>query len=531
MDLAAKLKGISNKQTVKQVPVPVLRSLPANEVQEQIKRVCFSGMHYPDIFSAIGKLVSGGICHEDLISNDVFFTQYISPESETFNGKTIESLIADHKQSYGDQVGSRPFEKLPVDCFSENVYRNLPECIYRIVSLIEDPRKRDVCLIGIITALSAAFSRYRFYHGANNDSKEYSPHLIALVLGAAGSGKGLTRYGGTLVASISHRAIEMRKEVVLNYKRRKEDYERDKKKRDKDGVSTEDLNEPVKPPKYCFSMSASDTTQAALVEILNENPIGGFAYDSEVDTLVQGNAKKDFGGFSDVIRKVFHHEPLSRQRKGDGESYNVEHPRLAVMLSGTHDQLKKLIPSESNGLFSRLWYYSIPKTFIAYSISNQQADVVGDMCCSLQSEIFEKADLWSDELIYMLFSGEQERELFDAMKDKIYVEEKHGGDIGASWLRMALITKRIAVTLAGMEGAASGIVPTNCWNAAMALLPALKSHCLHALEVVRMNQGKLMISESEFLVRKAEGKTDKEIAEEFDVSVKTLQRRKDEWTK
>jgi hypothetical protein len=276
-------------------------------------------------------------------------------------------------------------------------------------------------------------------------------------------------------------------------------------------------------------MSASDTTQAALVEILHHNPIGGFAYDSEIDTMVQGNAKKDFGGFSDIIRKVFHHEPLNRQRKGEGESYQVMNPRLAVMLSGTIDQLKKLISSEANGLFSRFWYYHIPPSFTPYTMPGQQRDIVGDKCTRLQSEVNEAADLWSDELIYISFTAAQEQELCAAMQDKIRIQETYGGDIGASWLRMGLIIKRIAVTLAAFDGAA-GQMPEMPWRAAMGMLPTMKAHCIKALEVIReRTKGRKDISREDYERMKGQGKTEEEIADALGVTRKTLLERRKEW--
>jgi len=116
------------------------------------------------------------------------------------------------------------------------------------------------------------------------------------------------------------------------------------------------------------------------------------------------------------------------------------------------------------------------------------------------------------------------------MQDKKAAEDKHGGDIGASWLRMGLITKRIAVTLAAFEGGGGPELPDNCWQAALALLPTLKAHCLRALDIVRSNQGKIDISKQGYEALKAANMTDEMIAKELGVSSKTLQRRKKDWT-
>jgi Protein of unknown function (DUF3987) len=512
--------------------VPVTKVLPKNEIQQAIIDECHENMHYPDTFSLVGRLNSAGIAnHDTLVDNHEIIDQFLAPDSGENNSiRAIEDHRIGKGDGYGEKAfGSRPRKDSPADCFGPEVYNNLPRKLRRILDMIADGRKKDTALQGMITALSAAFSRWRFYHGSDADVKECSPHILALTVGAAGSGKGLTRYGYILVEMIALKALEMYKESLVTYKSAKSEYDRQKRLADKEGKSSLELIEPEKPPKYRFAMSASDTTQAALVEILFHNPIGGFAYDSEVDTMVQGNAKKDFGGFSDVIRKVFHHEPLARQRKGDGESYVVSSPRLALQLSGTHDQLKKLIPTEYNGLFSRIWYYIIPQVFQEYKTASQQTDLIGQACMDLQQEIMKTANLWSDELHYLQFTESQEKDLWNAMQDKKSIEERYGGDISASWLRMALITKRIAVTLAAFDGCTSGYVPDNCWLAAIGILKAMKSHCLQALNIIRQNLGKKEISEQEYKRLKESGLTDEQAAKELGVTRATLFARRREW--
>lgn len=527
MDLNTALSQINTEPREFISSAPIVKNLPSNEVQDAINRLCFEGMRYEDLISVIGKLTTGGIPFEELLENVSFIEQYIAPDSST-NEKGVEYWINHLYKSYPDQVGTSATSSIPADCFSEAVYKNLPEQLKQICYLINEPRKRDVCLIGLIVAASAAFSRWRFTHGAGSDVKEYSPHLLAYVGGAASSGKGMTRYSEQLVALIADDANRKGKQSALNYRMAKQQYDSEVKKRAKDNTPLDELTEPAKPVKYRFQMSASDTTQAALVEILHQNPTGGFAYEAEADTLIQGNAKKDFGGFSDTLRKVFHHETLSRQRKGADESYDVKEPRLAFILSGTHDQLKKLIRSEENGLFSRLWYYILPPVEDGYKKPEQQRDIIGEAVQSIQQEIRDNADLWGDDLNYITFTDQQEDDLFNAMQDKQEVSRKYGGDISASWNRMGLIVKRIAVTLAALQGA-TNVVPGNCWIAAMGLLPAIKAHAIQSLNLIRENQGKVNISKAEYEQLKTAGMSEQQIATILNVSNKTLQRRRKEW--
>lgn len=521
--IASSIKLNGHKETVTHTPKE--QRAPTSEIEDQITKVLGVDSHYPDVFSAIGKLVSDGHHWDTLRLNAPFISKYIVEGSTT----DLMAAIDSHQKSpkYSNQLGQSKFPPAG-DCFSEEVYQNLPEPIASIVALVPDQRSKDVCLMGIILALSAAFSRYRFYHGGNGDVKEYSPHLIGLVLGSAGSGKSQIRHGNTIVDMITRRALQLQEMARREYLDQLSDYNAEKKKRLKDGISLRGLYPPQPALRITFGMSASDTTQPALVGVLKDNPAGGFAHDSELDTLTQGTSNKEFGGFSDIIRKVFHHEPLSRQRKMENESYTVENPRLAISLSGTHDQLKKLITSEYNGLFSRVWYYCIPKKFQAYAIATTDKDVIMAACIKRQEEVFKRADLWGRQHIYLEFSAEQERELFDAMQDKREVEERYGGDIGASWLRMALMVKRIAVTLAAMEDAKTSI-PDNCWKCAILLLPAMKSHVIQALQIVRGNNGLKKVDQEDYLMLKDDGKTDKEAAKTLGISIRTLASRIKEW--
>jgi hypothetical protein len=512
----------------RQAVVPIVKTLPKSEIEKQIEMVCKPDSHYNDLFSAIGSLITSGISGDDLIKSASVFDQFISPGSESMQKLSIEDLVRSHQKSYPDQLGSRPRNGIPADCFTDDVYSNLPASLQAILGYA-DGRGKDVLLMSIITALSAAFSRYRFLHGTGSDVNEFSPHIMALVIGSAGGGKGMCRYAPEIVKGITDRALNMQEAERKRYRGEKERFE--KKMADwRKATDGEMPQRPNGPVKYSFAISASDTTQAALVEIMKHNLVGCFAFDSEVDTLVQGNASLNFGGFSDIIRKAFHHEQLARQRKSEHESYIVDKPRLALLLSGTPDQIKKLIPSETNGLFSRFWYYIIPKIFIGYQQPTTREDVILKAIEGLQDEIFEKAALWDGDKIEMTFSEEQEQAIADSMQNLREVEQQIGGDISASWFRMVITVKRIAVTLAGVQGAPSGVVPENCFRAAMALFPAMKAHCLKAVDLIReKTRGKLVLSEDEYKEMKEGGLTDGEIAKEMEVSLPTLNRRKREW--
>src|SRR5690606_32372956 len=68
--------------------------------------------------------------------------------------------------------------------------------------------------------------------------------------------------------------------------------------------------------------------------------------------------KQDWGSYSDLLRKAFHHEQVSYSRKTGKEWIEIKKPRLSVALAGTPGQVEGLIRSAEDGLFSRFLFYT-----------------------------------------------------------------------------------------------------------------------------------------------------------------------------
>ena len=78
------------------------------------------------------------------------------------------------------------------------------------------------------------------------------------------------------------------------------------------------------------------------MKILGDNDGIGLLFESEGDTLSQ-TLKSDYGNYSDVLRKAFHHELVSLSRRKDREYCEVSNPRVSVALAGTPEQVRKLM--------------------------------------------------------------------------------------------------------------------------------------------------------------------------------------------
>ena len=86
----------------------------------------------------------------------------------------------------------------------------------------------------------------------------------------------------------------------------------------------------------------------------------GIICETEAD-MVSNSIASDYGHWSEVIRSSFDHDPLSYNRRTDREYRELRHSHLSVLISGTPGQVKPLIPSSENGLFSRQMFYYMPR--------------------------------------------------------------------------------------------------------------------------------------------------------------------------
>ena len=96
-----------------------------------------------------------------------------------------------------------------------------------------------------------------------------------------------------------------------------------------------------------------------MLSILSDNDGIGLLFETEGDTLSQ-TLKSEHGNYSDLLRKAFHHEMISMSRRKDREYVEIDNPRLSVVLAGTPEQVRRLIPDAENGLLSRFIFYFIP---------------------------------------------------------------------------------------------------------------------------------------------------------------------------
>lgn len=240
--------------------------------------------------------------------------------------------------------GSEPLNPLPA---FDNGTR-WPEILQRILPYGDSPAQRDIMLLGAITVLGASMSRYVCcpYGG-----RMMSPCLQTFVIAPPVSGKGVLTLIRLLVEPIHD---EMRSQVEGEM----EQYRRDKTAYDAMGKDRSKATMPVRPLNRMFLISGNNTGTGILQNIM-DNDGAGLICESEADTLSTA-ISSEYGHWSDTMRKAFDQDRLSYNRRTDHEYREVKKMFISVLISGTPAQVKSLIPTAENGLFSRQIFYYMP---------------------------------------------------------------------------------------------------------------------------------------------------------------------------
>lgn len=223
--------------------------------------------------------------------------------------------------------------------FGEEVYGGLPDLLKQLVEPFEG-REKDIVLLSAITTLGVCMPKIKgMYRGS-----EVYPNLYLFVVAPPASGKGVVSYPRGLADYINDMLFENRRQEVLAC--RKENKEKKSNK-----VC----------PKNQVKIIPGNISSAQLYSLIEHSHEGALIIESEADTLTAA-LKQEWGNFSDSLRAAYHHENISISRKEDDVYVNIPKPRISLVLGGTSNQVKPLVQSVENGLFSRFLFYCFDET-------------------------------------------------------------------------------------------------------------------------------------------------------------------------
>ena len=288
--------------------------------EAEIARLCVSLMQAPS-FSAqeIGQaLHSAYQSHTGEYGTKVFANGQIADRTAPMHLKYPNPS----ENGPGKRKGKELRKQTP--CLPDDLLEKLPPVIREAVRYYADVRERDMGVLAACTVLSACLPGVHGYYRR----KWLTPHLYTVEVAPAANGKGcvdemrhLADHYATLIKTESEREVQEYQQALDDWEAKKAEL-RGKHK----SMSVKDA---PKPAYVRYLVVSGQVTKAKLLVHLRDNGEAGLLIvDSEIDTLITAT-KQDYGQFDDLLRKAFHHEPVSSSRKGDNEMILVDRPTVA----------------------------------------------------------------------------------------------------------------------------------------------------------------------------------------------------------
>ena len=332
-----------------------------------------------------------------------------------------------------------------------SVYTNLPSILRKAVDTMHIRQEKDLVLIGSIVTLSSVLLPFRtIFHG-----RTIFPNMFLFVPGPAGSGKGRLDFCYRLVRPIHNDKRELWQLQQEEYKQELDRYRALSKKEKANTTS------PVKPPITLLRVPAN-CSATSFAEAMADNG-NMLMFETEGDTVVN-TFKSDYGNYSDNFRKAFAHEEFGYLRRGnDSEEKEVHNPRLSVVLSGTPEQVKSLIPNAENGLLSRFIFYTLSATdewldgFSGYDADNPLEKVFDDLGNEVERYYQHLKNI---QEVWFSLSFVQQQKFNDYFAEEKQRMKALNGDLyNASTHRLSWALLRISMILSALRCMDTGKVP------------------------------------------------------------------------
>lgn len=234
--------------------------------------------------------------------------------------------------------------------FDGELFANLPDILKDGCQAFTDPRERDVFLTGALAILSGCLPNVCGIYA----QQTVYPNLYAFIIAPAASGKSALKFAKQLADKYQDDLLEQNKQAEAQYNNEMAEYKAAKSALKKGETFSQE--EPDKPP-FQVAFIPANCSYSKILAHIQQNEGKGIICETEADSM--GIVfKQEWGGYSDLLRKAYHHETVSLSRKTDNEYISIKEPKLSVALSGTPGQVANLISSAEDGLFSRFLFYA-----------------------------------------------------------------------------------------------------------------------------------------------------------------------------
>ena len=375
------------------------------------------------------------LCNTEVMNNRRNTENTENTPSKVLTHAHVYNKVENDEQNESEELlnGSDPNQPLPT--FPE---ADWPKILLLIMNYATSPTQRDVMLLGALTAIGASMERYVRCPYAG---KLQSPCLQSFIVAPSASGKGILSLIRLLVEPIHD---EIRQQVAAEVKA----YKKEKAAYDVMGKERSKVEAPQMPKNRMFLISGNNTGTGILQNIMDANGTG-LICETEADTI-SAAIGSEYGHWSDTLRKAFDHDRLSYNRRTDQEYREVKKSYLSVLLSGTPAQVKPLIPSTENGLFSRqLFYYMHGIWAWINQFESGEADLEA-IFTDIGLEWKKQLDLMKTHGVHTLRLTDEQKQEFNALFSDLFFRSGLANDneMSSSIARLAVNTCRIMAEVA-----------------------------------------------------------------------------------
>ena len=383
----------------------------------------------------LAEMANVKLCNTEVMNNRRNTENTENTPSKALTHAHVYNKVENDEPDESEELlnGSDPNQPLPI--FPE---ADWPKILLLIMSYATSPTQRDVMLIGALTAIGASMERYVRCPYAG---KLQSPCLQSFIVAPSASGKGILSLIRLLVEPIHD---EIRQQVAAEVKV----YKKEKAAYDVMGKERSKVEAPQMPKNRMFLISGNNTGTGILQNIMDANGTG-LICETEADTI-SAAIGSEYGHWSDTLRKAFDHDRLSYNRRTDQEYREVKKSYLSVLLSGTPAQVKPLIPSTENGLFSRqLFYYMHGIWAWINQFESGEADLEA-IFTDIGLEWKKQLDLMKTHGVHTLRLTDEQKQEFNTLFSDLFFRSGLANDneMSSSIARLAVNTCRIMAEVA-----------------------------------------------------------------------------------
>lgn len=393
---------------------------------------------------------------------------------------------ADGRDSEEEALSTAPY-------FDPEAVQSLPSIFLRGMEVASTRRQRDALLLGMLAVLSGCVPGVRVRYA----DKELSPHLYAAVLGPAGAGKGIIAYAAELAQPIHRELLAQWKKEMKEYQEKQVDWEQEVRKALREKRRPDTSLRVEEPPRRALLVPPNTSKSQLIADLETAGETGLICFTSEMDAF-SAAVSTEYGKHAPELRMIYHHEPVGLNYKVDGRMLYVAHPRLAICMSGTLQQLVNFVPSREDGMMSRISLYMLPGTPEWVSAepngkSVEQEKLFGELGKEVAG-LFHFLEKYPTEVIFTEAQWRMHDERFTSLLERVLMEEEENTQAIVN--RHGLMVARIAALLTAIRKYEQHATARDClclegdFRTALSLVQTLLVHSLRISTMLDSHRGK-----------------------------------------